>query len=204
MRQAKAGAGPTVLERELTGAGKNVPTALDAFRAARRRFLASERVDMGDVAAELGISRATLYRWTGSRDQLLGEVMWSFASAGIEQARANAKGNGAEWVLAIYWSWGTEIVDFEPLRFFIENEPECALRVMASKHSPNQERVINAFADILTEAERDRGLVLKLDAETMAYVLIRIAESFLWADLITGQPADRQKAQDVARALLTP
>lgn len=158
---------------------------------------------MGEIALELGISRATLYRWVGDRDQLLGEVIWSLNSLGIEQARAKAKGRGAKWVLDIYWELGELIVAFEPLRFFIENEAECALRVMASKHSPNQERMIAAWADIIEEAERDRGLVLKLDRDTLAYVLVRIAESFLWADLITGQQADRQKAQDVARALLT-
>lgn len=204
MRQPRSSeSGPTVLERELTGNGKNAATPVDAFRAARRRFLRSERVDMGDIAGELGISRATLYRWVGSRDQLLGEVMWSMNALGISQAREKAKGRGAEWVLNLYWELGELIVAFDPLRFFIENEPEAALRVMASKHSPNQERMIAAWADILEEAVRDKGLVLKLDADTLAYVLVRIAESFLWADLITGQQADRHKAQDVARALLT-
>ena len=195
-----------MLERELASAepAKPAATPVDAFRAARRHFLRSERVDMGEIANELGIGRATLYRWVGSRDQLLGEVVWSLNALGIEQCRAKAKGRGAAWVLDLYWELGELIVAFDPLRFFIENEPECALRVMASKHSPNQERMIAAWADILREAADKRGLKLKLDADTLAYVLVRIAESFLWADLITGQQqADRHKAQEVARALLT-
>lgn len=178
-------------------------STVDAVRVARRHFLKSERVDMGDIATELGVGRATLYRWVGNRDWLLGEVMWSLGAAGIEDARRRAKGKGAEWVLQIYRAFGDAIVGFEPIRRFVENEPECALRVMASKHSPNQERVINAFKEILVEAERERGLTLKLDAETLAYVLVRIGESFLWADLITGQTLDREKAHDTARALLT-
>jgi len=205
VRQRKsATAGPTVLEQHLTGNGHTAAaTPVDAFNAARRTFLRGERVDMGALATELGVSRATLYRWVGDRDQLLGEVMWSLASVGLDQARADSTGNGAEWLLDIYWKFGDLIVDFEPVRRFVENEPECALRVMTSKHSPHQKRVVEYWRDLLVEAERDRGLEPKLDADTMAYVLIRIAESFLWSDLITGEPSDRAKAQDVARALLT-
>jgi AcrR family transcriptional regulator len=205
VRQRKAAtAGPTVLEQHLNGNGHEAAaTPVDAFNAARRTFLHSQRVDMGVLATELGVSRATLYRWVGDRDQLLGEVMWSVASIGLQQARADARGNGVEWVLEIYERFGDMIEVFDPVRNFVENEPECALRVMTSKHSPHQKRVVEYWTDILREAERDRGLVLKLDADTMAYVLIRIAESFLWSDLITGEESDRAKAQQVARALLT-
>ena len=51
-------------------------TAQDAVLLARRRFLAAERIDMGAIAQELGVNRVTLYRWVGSRDRLLVEVLW--------------------------------------------------------------------------------------------------------------------------------
>ena len=44
---------------------------------ARRRFQAAERIDMSALAEELGVNRVTLYRWVGSRDRLLVEVIWS-------------------------------------------------------------------------------------------------------------------------------
>jgi AcrR family transcriptional regulator len=195
---------PTPLERHVGGNGRDAKvTPLDALRLARRKFLAHERVDMNELAGDLGVGRATLYRWVGDRDQLLGEVMWSVASIGLDQAKGAAAGDGVEWLLDVYWRFGDLIIDFEPVRRFVENEPECALRVMTSKHSPHQKRVVEYWRDLLLEAERERGLVPKLDADTMAYVLIRIAESFLWSDLITGEPSDRAKAQEVARALLT-
>src|SRR4051812_44544571 len=111
MRQRKsATAGPTVLEQHLTGNGHSAAaTPVDAFNAARRTFLRGDRVDMGVLAGELGVGRATLYRWVGDRDQLLGEVMWSVASIGLDQARADATGDGAEWLLQIYWSFGDQI-----------------------------------------------------------------------------------------------
>ena len=194
---------PTALERQLNGDVSSGPTPIDALRVARHHFLKPQRVDMGEVADELGISRATLYRWVGNRDQLLGEVMWSMAAMGFETLRRTATGDGVDWFMHIYKGFGDLIVEHEPIRYFVENEPECALRVMASKHTPHQERVIDAYKRALEEAERDHGLVLKLDAETLAFVLVRIGESYLWAELITGQKLDREKAHDVARALLT-
>jgi len=192
----------TALEKQLAGERPDGVTPLDALKAARRHFLKKERVDMVELAAELGVGRATLYRWVGSREQLLGEVLWTMTEAGLAQARADAKGQGAEWVLSIYAAMGDQIVANEPLHHFIETEPELALRVMTSKASPQQRRMTDAWRDILEEAARGKGLKLRLDADTMAYVLVRIAESFLWSDLITGEQLDLAKANDVARALL--
>src|SRR6266550_4956043 len=187
----------TALEKQLAG------EPADAVKAARRHFLKKERVDMVELAGELGVGRATLYRWVGSREQLLGEVLWSMTEAGLAQARSQVKGKGAEWVLQIYRIMGDQIVANEPLHHFIATEPELALRVMTSKISPQQRRMTEAWRDILLEAERGKGLKLRLDVDTLAYVLVRIAESFLWSDLITGEQLDLAKANDVARALLT-
>jgi AcrR family transcriptional regulator len=195
---------PTILERHLA-AGNEARriTPADALQAARRRFLRGERVDMNDLAQERGIGRATLYRWVGSRDRLLGEVLWSLAELGLAQSRAEATGRGAAWVLAVYRRFGDLIVGLEPLRHFVKSEPECALRVMTSKASPLQRRVVDTFRDVLVEAQKTRGLKLRLDPETLAFAMVRIAESFLWTDLITGGAPDLAKAQEVTRVLLT-
>jgi hypothetical protein len=88
-------------------------------------------------------------------------------------------------------------------RRFVKSEPECALRVMTSKASPQQRRVVDAFRDILVEARERKGLQLRLDPETLAFALVRIGESFLWTDLITGEAPDTTKAHEVAGMLLT-
>ena len=38
------------------------PDALDAFRVARRWFMGGRRIEMQELAAELGVNRATLFR----------------------------------------------------------------------------------------------------------------------------------------------
>jgi AcrR family transcriptional regulator len=178
-------------------------TPADVLRSARRHFLRGERVDMNELAQELGIGRATLYRWVGSRDRLLGEVLWSLSELGLAQARSEAEGRGAAWVLAVYRRFGELIIDLEPLRHFVKSEPECALRVMTSKASPLQRRVVDTFRDVLVEAQERRGLRLRLDPHTLAFAMVRIAESFLWTDLITGGAPDLTKAQEVTKVLLT-
>jgi AcrR family transcriptional regulator len=198
----------TQLERALAGsaAGHNA-TALDAFRAARQKFLRGERVDMQVLASELGVGRATLYRWVGSRELLLGEVLWSFTEATLDRLRAEATkrhpGDGIAWFMYIYEQYGIDIVGFTPLRAWIDSEPELAMRVMTSKHAQQQRRVIAAYEDILREAIDDHGLQIRLEVHTLAYVLVRLGESYLWTDLITGEEPDLHQAHEVARVLIT-
>jgi AcrR family transcriptional regulator len=178
------------------------PTPVEARQLARRKFLKLERVDMNELASDLGVGRATLYRWVGSRDQLLGEVLWSLSEQGLERAKAGAKGTGADWVLSIYRRFGELILDTPAVLHFVQTEPECAIRVMTTKASPQQARVVDWYRELLLEAEATKGLELKLDAGTLAFTLIRIAESFLWTDLITGGEPDLSRGWEVARVLL--
>lgn len=193
----------TVLERHLSGDDESPVTPLDAFRLGRRRFIAKQRVDMCELAAELGVGRATLYRWVGSRDRLLGEILWSFAGPALERCREEATGEGTDWVMSIYNRFGEMTVGHPPTLHWVKTEPETALRVMTTKKSPHQARVVDFYRRVLEEAVSTKGLKLRLDVETAAYVLVRMGESFLWTDLITGEPPDLSKAQDVARVLLT-
>ena len=178
------------------------PTPLDALRLARKRWLAGERLDMGALAEELGISRATLYTWVGSKERLLGEVLWSFAANGIEQAIAQAQGTGADYFVDLFARFSRMNATFEPLLRFVEREPELALRVIASKHGPVQGRMIAVTRDLLTEQVEAGALELAFDADTLAYLIIRVAESFIYSDVITGSEPDVDKAVEVVRVLL--
>ena len=190
----------TALERALGDRPR--PTPLDALALARRRWLAGERLEMGSMARELGVSRATLYSWVGSRERLLGEVIWSFAETGVAQARAEAKGIGADYVLDVVARFVRLNAEFEPLRAFIAQDPELALRLLTSKHGPIQERMIAVARELLTEQVEAGELEVALDVDTLAYLMVRVSESFLYADLITGSDPDTDKGVEVVRLLL--
>ena len=193
----------TALERVISGDGaRRRPTPLDALRLARRRWLAGERLDMGGLARDLGISRATLYSWVGSRERLIGEVMWSFAQQGLGQAQTAATGSGADYVVDVFERFIHLNADFEPLRRFVAGDPELALRVLTSKDSPVQGRMIAAARELLAEQVDAGELKPGIEIGTLAYTLIRVAESFLYSDVITGSEPDVDKAVDVVRVLL--
>jgi len=193
----------TALERALAGgeaAARTTP--LDALRVARRQWLAGGRLDMGALAQTLAISRATLYTWVGSRERLIGEILWSFAEQGLTQAREEAKGTGAAYVVDVFRRFIHLNAGFTPLRRFVEQDPELALRVLTSKNSPVQARMIAASRELL-EAEVARGtLKPALGLDTLAYTLIRVAESFLYRDVIAGSDPDVDRAVEVVRVLL--
>ncbi len=60
----------TPLARRLA-AGAPSPDPMTAFRLARHWFITGRKIEIQELAAELGVNRATLFRWVGSRDELL-------------------------------------------------------------------------------------------------------------------------------------
>jgi AcrR family transcriptional regulator len=192
----------TALERAILAPAGAKPTPLDALALARQRFLAGQRLEMGALAQELGISRATLYTWVGGKDRLLSEVLWSFASGALKQAIAQAHGTGADYILDVFQRFAQMNASFEPNLRFVEREPELALRLIASKHSPVQGRMINAARELLTEQVQAGALQPALDIDTLAYLIIRVAESFIYSNVITGSEPDVDKAVAIVRILL--
>ena len=194
---------PTGLERALsTDGATSRPTPIDALRLARRRWLAGERLDMGGLARELRISRATLYSWVGSKERLIGEVIWSFAEEGVRQARDAATGSGADYVVDVMERFVRLNATFEPLLHFISQDPQLALRVLTSKDGPVQNRMIAVARELLAEQVEAGKLAPALDLDTLAYLMVRVAESFLYSDVITGSEPDVDKAVEVVRVLL--
>jgi hypothetical protein len=73
---------------------------------------------------------------------------------------------------------------------------------VASKAGAPQGAMI-AFWEGLIQAEIDAGrLDPPVDAHTLAFAIVRISESFLYADLIAGEEPDVEKAIEIVRLLL--
>ena len=88
-----------------------------------------------------------------------------------------------------------------PLRRFLDEEPEAALRILTSKEGRVQSGLVEALARLL-ERERAGGLVLGIDPRTLAYAIVRIGESFLYADVIADSEPDIDQAMEVVERLL--
>ena len=192
----------TALERAVA-AGGDPPraTPLSALRVARKMWLADQRIDMGALAADVGVSRATLYNWVGDRERLTAEVLWSLAAATIREARAGASGHGAAYLAAVNELYLRALADFEPNRKFIERDPEFALRVLTCNRTPFQQRLIDATRELIEEQIRLVRYQPPLEPHTLAYVIVRIGESFIFNDVITGTEPDLSKAIEASRVL---
>jgi AcrR family transcriptional regulator len=165
-------------------------------------WLADQRIDMGALATELGISRATLYNWVGDRDRLIGEVLWSFAAESIARSRELASGSGPAYLSEVIERYLTALAGFEPNRRFIARDPELALRVLTGNRTSFQQRLIDATAQMIQEQVDTAGYEPPLEPATLAYVIVRIGESFIFNDVITGSEPDLTKAAQASRVLL--
>lgn len=177
-------------------------TAADLLALARQRFVRGDPIDIPGLADELGVSRATAYRWAGNNEQLIGEIIASLVDDTFTRVLTEARGKGATRVLDVSARGMRYIAGFAALRRFLESDPEKGLRVIASKDGPVQRRTIANQQALLDEEVRKGTLRLPVDSHTMAYAIVRIVESFLYADLIAGEEPDLKKANEILRLLL--
>jgi AcrR family transcriptional regulator len=174
-------------------------TPAGAFRAARRMYLRGQRVDMQALAAELGISRTTLYRWTGQREQLLADIVWSLSDELFEQAkRDHPRHTGTERLLAIFRQHVGALVEAEALHAFLRQETRAALRILTSPTGGVQPRTTWRLAELYREEERAGAFHPRIDPDTLAYAVVRVTEGFIYNDaLLTIEPEVERAARIV-------
>lgn len=185
-----------------SAAAEGAPPPPALVERARRRFLRAERFSVEDLASELGISRASAYRRAGNAETLTAEVIASIAEATFRRAVQEARGRGAARVVDAMARGMRYIATSAAYRAFVQRDPEKALRIVASKKFPVQQRTIALHEALLEEEVRRGALRLPVDTHTMAYALVRIAESFLYADAVSGEEPDLDKAVEILKLML--
>jgi AcrR family transcriptional regulator len=187
-----------------TPAGRTAerPTADDAVKLAKRKFLAAERIDMSGLAAELGVNRVTLYRWVGSRNQLLVEVVWTIGRRTLEKVDAEVDQRGAERVVLTVTGFLDAVLSCEGMRRWLADEGERAMRLLTRHDTGFQPRLIDWVHELLREESEAGRLHLPADLREVAYVIVRLIESYTYLDLITGEQPDARRAEPILRLLL--
>lgn len=160
-----------------------------------RQFWDRSTVDMNDLATELAVSRATLYRVAGSREAVLGEVLWGLTSRLLDESRAGRTLTGPDGVLEVTRHFAGRMLGSAPLRKFLEREPEAASRVLFTPSAIVYRNVVVTQADIFAEC----GLAAD---PYRAFLYVHTVGAALFYDLFTGQRSDLWVVERALRAVL--
>jgi AcrR family transcriptional regulator len=160
------------------------------------------RLDVQALAADLGVSRTTVYRWFGSREQLLGEVVARAAEGVLADICEETPGRGAARLLEIFDRFNRALAEAPALRTFLEQERETALRIISSSAGIVTPRMVERIAEVIEAEVRSRAYRPPVEIGTLAYAIVRLAEAFLFNDASARIRGDVDRLRDVEAAIL--
>jgi len=173
--------------------------------AAARWIQDGRRLDMQGLADELGISRVTLFRRIGSREALLGKALWLLTQCTLETAAAQWEAERPEGELHTPGTGryiNAIVSESTGLRRLLEDEPALAIRVLTDPHGQVQTGVAAFVEDLLRRDIAEFGLVTIIEPDALAYALVRLGESFLYADVLAARKPDVETVNRLQQALI--
>jgi AcrR family transcriptional regulator len=173
-----------------------------ALALATRCFLRGERVDVQAIAEQLGLARATMHRWFGTRDRLVGEMLATLGETRLLEVRAGTHGCGARALLACFDAFNRELASSDALRVWISREQDRALRVLTSGGGIVQPRMVAAVERLIRDEVEAGAFTPTVPAPTLAYGIVRLAEAFLYNDALVGIRGDTGQLRELEAALL--
>jgi len=160
---------------------------------------------MQGLADEIGVSRVTLFRRVGSREALLGEALWVLTQRTLETAAArweaerpagelHTPGTGRHLNAIVAQSAG--------LHRLLDDEPAVAIRILTDPRGKVQTGTVAFVEDLLRRDIAEFGLVTIIEPRALAYALVRLGESFLYADVLAARKPDVETANRLQQALV--
>lgn len=174
----------------------------EVFQAVRQQYLSGARVDLTVVARSLGLGRATIYRWFGSREHLLGLVIADELEALVTRERRQVRLRGARGLLEVFDRINRSLTHSTALRRFLEQEQSGAMRLLTSGTGVVQSRAVACITGLISSEVEAGRYEPAADPETLAYAIVRLAEAFLYNDAVTGIRGDHERLREVQAALL--
>jgi AcrR family transcriptional regulator len=174
--------------------------AEDALEVAFETFLSEARVDMQTLAAQLDVSPATLYRWFGSRAQLLDKVCERLAEQFTSAARAEARGKGDDRVCDYARHVMNASTAFPPVRSFVTREPQLALRVLLGEGG-SVHRLLSEQTRAEIHATRSPTEARRLDKHVE--VIVQLATALVWATFMVGDEPQIDATVEIIRLILS-
>ncbi|MEU4317617.1 QsdR family transcriptional regulator [Nocardia fluminea] len=186
-------------------------SAEDVYRRAARILVSGQRVELTTLATELHVSRATLFRKAGGREQILGEAMWLMANNSLTAATRRWQGaygtaardrDGILRSVRVITEHGANTAADPGVRRLLDEEPKLAMRVLTDPFGALQPRMIAAVRGLIDSDAQRASLVPLVELDNLAYAVVRLGESFLYADLLAGRRPNIPNANTLVAALI--
>jgi hypothetical protein len=183
-------------------------TADDVVCLAAQWIHEGRRVDIRALAGELRVSRTTLHRRVGNRDRLLGQALWTMAEEAIRKvdAELDADLHGQPppggYAAAAVTAFNRAVAANQGLRRFLDEEPLTAVRVLTDSRGFVQPRIVAAVEDRLRRDLDGRDDPPFAPTDQLAFALVRLSESFLYANVIADRAPDIDTANRLIVALI--
>ena len=88
------------------------------------------------------------------------------------------------------------------LRRLLDDEPALAIRVLTDPRGRVQSGIVAFVEDLLRRDVEEFGLVTLIEPNDLAYALVRLGESFLYADVLAARKPDVATANRLQDALV--
>ena len=184
---------------------KAVTLSARIVATAARWIYESKRVDMQGLADELGVSRVTLFRRVGSREELISQALWRLTERMLDIAVARWEAERPEGELhtpGTIRHINQMVAGSQGLRRLLDDEPGLTLRVLTDPRGRIQSGIA-AFNEELLRRDMDEfGLVTIIEPSALAYALVRLGESFLYADVLAARKPDVATANRLQQAII--
>ncbi|HEV2535888.1 MAG TPA: QsdR family transcriptional regulator [Streptosporangiaceae bacterium] len=163
------------------------------------------RLDMQGLADEFRVSRVTLFRRVGSREELISQALWLLTERTLETAAARWEAERPEGELHTLGTGrhiNAIVSQATGLRRLLDDEPALALRVLTDPRGRVQSGIVAFVEDLLRRDMTEFGLVTIIEPDALAYALVRLGESFLYADVLAARKPDVATADRLQQALV--
>jgi AcrR family transcriptional regulator len=174
----------------------------DVLALVTEQYLDGQRVDITVVAARLGLGRATIYRWFGSREALLGEVVAHQLELLVAGKRAEVRQRGPEGLLEVLDRVNRTLTRSRAVRRLLEQERGGAMRMLTSSAGVVEPRAVACVQSLIEEEMESGRYEPPADPATLAYALVHLRHAFLWNDATSGVRGDYERLREVQGALL--
>jgi AcrR family transcriptional regulator len=155
------------------------PTPGAAFALARDWVRTGRRLDMAGLAGELGVSRNTLYRWTGDRDRLLADVVWADLELMLDASWSVADGGGAQRLQHAGAAFIDAVAQRSAVRTLLANEGSSGLRLLTDPAGPIRPRIVARVAGVIEEEVRAGRYAPPASPTVLADGVVSLGERFL-------------------------